>query len=183
MTRFPARLAAPAMLMAALLSAPVQAALPVGAKAPAFATQGALDGKPFGFDLAKALKKGPVVLYFYPKAFTQGCTLEAHAFSEASDDFHKAGATIIGMSNDDIPTLQKFSTEACRGKFAVAAATPKIVKDYDVDLQRDGKSTGLTSRTSYVIARSGKITMVHSDMNYADHVKLTLAAVRGLKAK
>jgi peroxiredoxin len=172
-----------AALFALVLAPAAQAALPVGASAPAFATQGALDGKPFAFNLKAALKKGPVVLYFYPKAFTQGCTLEAHAFSEASDDFHKAGATIIGMSNDTLPVLQKFSTEACRGKFAVASATPKIVADYDVDLKREGVSTGLTSRTSYVIAPSGKVVLVHSDMNYADHVKLTLAAVQGLKKK
>ena len=161
----------------------LRAALPVGSAAPQFATQGALDGKPFAFDLKQALKKGPVVLYFYPKAFTKGCTLEAHAFSEASDQFHQAGATIIGMSNDDLPTLQKFSTEACRGKFAVASATPQIVKDYDVNLKVGGVSTGLTTRTSYVIARSGKIVMVHSDMDYRDHVKLTLAAVQELKGK
>jgi thioredoxin-dependent peroxiredoxin len=177
-----ARIIPPLAALVALVSAvPLAAALPVGAKAPAFATHGALDGKPFGFELKKALRKGPVVLYFYPKAFTQGCTLEAHAFSEASDDFHKAGATIVGMSNDDVPTLQKFSTEACRGKFAVASATPDIVRAYDVDLKRDGVSTGRTSRTSYVIARSGQITLVHSDMDYRDHVRLTLEAVRKLK--
>jgi peroxiredoxin Q/BCP len=184
MTRTRPPLAALTALVPALvLGTAAHAVLPVGATAPSFATQGALDGKPFAFDLKAALKKGPVVLYFYPKAFTQGCTLEAHAFSEASDDFHKAGATIIGMSNDDIPTLQKFSTEACRGKFAVASATPQIVKDYDVALKMVGVSTGLTSRTSYVIAPSGKITLVHSDMNYIDHVKLTLAAVKALKGK
>lgn len=180
MARFLTPLAA---LSALLLPAALQAELPVGAIAPAFTTQGALAGQPFGFDLKKALRKGPVVLYFYPKAFTQGCTLEAHAFSEASEDFHRAGATIIGMSNDSVPVLQKFSTEACRGKFAVASATPEIVKAYDVDLKRDGVSTGLTSRTSYVIARNGKIVMVHSDMDYRDHVKLTLAAVQGLRGK
>jgi len=161
----------------------LRAALPVGSTAPQFATQGALDGKPFAFDLKQALKKGPVVLYFYPKAFTKGCTLEAHAFSEASEQFHQAGATIIGMSNDDLPTLQKFSTEACRGKFAVASATPQIVRDYDVNLKVGGVATGLTTRTSYVIDRSGKIVMVHSDMDYRDHVKLTLAAVQALKGK
>ncbi|MDE2621278.1 MAG: peroxiredoxin, partial [Sphingomonadales bacterium] len=133
------RLLTPLAALAAFVATlPLSAALPVGAKAPDFATQGALDGKPFAFVLGKALKKGPVVLYFYPKAFTQGCTLEAHAFSEASDQFRKAGATIIGMSNDDLPTLRKFSTEACRGKFAVASATPQIVRDYDVDLRRGG---------------------------------------------
>lgn len=175
------RFLTPLAALAALVATPAMAALPVGAKAPDFATQGALDGKPFAFALKDALKKGPVVLYFYPKAFTQGCTLEAHAFSEASDDFHKAGATIIGMSADDLPTLQKFSTEACRGKFAVATASPQVVKDYDVALVRPGMPIGLTNRTSYVIARNGKIVMVHSDLDYRDHVKLTLEAVRKLK--
>ncbi|MCC6941621.1 MAG: redoxin domain-containing protein, partial [Novosphingobium sp.] len=109
-------------------------------------------------------------------------TLEAHAFAEASDDFKAAGATVVGMSNDDIATLQKFSTEACRDKFAVAAASPAVIKAYDVALKLPaGISTGLTKRTSYVIARNGKVTMVHSDMDYRDHVKLTLAAVRKLK--
>jgi len=87
------------------------------------------------------------------------------------------------MSNDDLPTLQKFSTEACRGNFAVASATPQIVRDYDVNLKVGGVATGLTTRTSYVIDRSGKIVMVHSDMDYRDHVKLTLAAVQALKGK
>ncbi len=146
-----------------------------------FEAKGALAGKPFSFSLASALKKGPVVLYFYPKAFTSGCTLEAHAFAEASDQFKAAGATVVGMSNDDIATLQKFSTEACRDKFAVAAATPQVIKAYDVALKAAGISTGLTKRTSYVIGQNGKIVMVHSNMDYRDHVKLTLAAVRKLK--
>lgn len=177
------RILAPLAALAALVAAPAYAALPVGVSAPQFSTQGALNGKPFAFDLKKALQKGPVVLYFYPKAFTRGCTLEAHAFSEASDDFRKAGATIIGMSNDSVDVLRKFSTEACRGKFAVASATPRIVADYDVDLKRDGVSTGLTSRTSYVISPAGKVVMVHSEQDYRDHVKLTLAAVQGLRRK
>ena len=176
-------LLAAAALAASLVPAATQAALPVGAAAPTFATQGALDGKPFTFNLRRALRRGPVVLYFYPKAFTQGCTLEAHAFAEATDQFRAAGATVIGMSADDVPTLQRFSTEACRDKFAVAAATPAIIRAYDVDLKREGVSTGLTSRTSYVIARDGRIRLVHSDMNYADHVRLTLAAVQAMRRR
>jgi peroxiredoxin len=85
------------------------------------------------------------------------------------------------MSADDLPTLQKFSTEACRDKFTVAVATPAIIKDYDVALKRDGMPAGMTDRTSYVIARDGKITMVHSELDYRDHVKLTLEAVQKLK--
>lgn len=165
----------------ALPAVPANAALPVGAQAPTFTTQGAKAGKVVPFDLKAALKRGPVVLYFYPKAFTQGCTMEAHAFAEASDDFAKSGATVVGMSADDLPTLQKFSTEACRDKFAVAVATPAIVKSYDVALKRDGVAAGLTDRTSYVIAQDGRVVMVHSDMDYRDHVKLTLEAVRKLK--
>lgn len=176
-------IAAAVAAFAIVASTPAFAELPSGAKAPDFAAKGALAGKPFSFSLKQALKRGPVVLYFYPKAFTQGCTLEAHAFAEASDDFKAAGATVVGMSNDDIATLQKFSTEACRDKFAVAAASPAVIKAYDVDLVRDGKSTGLTKRTSYVIAQNGKVLMVHSDMDYRDHVKMTLDAVRKLKGR
>src|SRR5262245_29425424 len=98
-----------ALALAASLSMPASAALPVGAKAPDFITTGAVGGKPFKLQLAAQLKKGPVVLYFFPKAFTKGCTLEAHASSDAIADFKKAGAQVIGMSSDDLPTLQKFS--------------------------------------------------------------------------
>lgn len=162
-------------------AAPSQADLPQGARAPQFATQGALAGKRFAFNLRAALRKGPVVLYFYPKAFTDGCTLEAHAFAEATDDFRKAGATVIGMSADDLPTLERFSKEGCRDKFAVGVASPAIISAYDVALKRNGVATGLTSRTSYVIGKDGKIKFVHSAMDYKDHVRLTLEAVRALK--
>lgn len=173
---------APLAALAAVLAAtPASAELAVGAKAPDFTAQGAIGGKEISFSLKSALKKGPVVLYFYPKAFTKGCTLEAHAFAEATDDFSKLGATVIGMSNDDIPTLKKFSTEACRDKFAVAAATPTVISAYDVELKRPGLPAGLTNRTSYVIAKNGKIVLVHSDLDYKDHVKLTLEAVKKLK--
>ena len=168
---------------AALAAVPASAELPVGAKAPVFATQAALAGKAFGFNLRTALAKGPVVLYFYPRAFTKGCTLEAHEFAEATPEFAKLGATVIGMSNDDIETLKRFSKEECRDKFAVAAATPKIVKAYQAALVSEGKQTGMTERTSYVIDRKGRIVFVHSDLDYKDHVRLTLAAVKQLQAK
>jgi peroxiredoxin len=172
-----------ALLVALVLPAAAMATLPVGAQAPAFSTQGALGGKDVAFDLRKALRKGPVVLYFYPKAFTQGCTLEAHAFAEATPEFAKYGATVIGMSADDLPTLRKFSTEECRSQFAVGTATPAVVKAYDVALGRPGAPAGVTNRTSYVIAPNGKIVFVHSDLDYRDHVKLTLDAVKRLKKK
>ena len=166
-----------AALSAVLLTTPAGAALPVGAHAPDFTTLGALGGKPFKVHLADLLKQGPVVLYFYPKAFTKGCTLEAHAFSEATPEFRKAGARVIGMSADDLPTLKKFSVEHCRSAFPVATATKATIKAYDVALPL----VGMTNRTSYVIARDGRVVMVHSDLDWKDHVAKTLAAVRALK--
>ena len=175
------KLAIPAMaLAAALMSSPALAALKKGAEAPLFTTSGAKAGKAFQFDLSAALKKGPVVLYFYPKAFTQGCTLEAHAFAEAMDDFRAAGASVVGMSNDDIETLKRFSTEACRDEFPVARATPGLIRAYDVALSRAGMPEGMSDRTSYVIAPDGRIVMVHSDLDWREHVSKTLAAVRAL---
>ena len=165
-----------------LLAVPAAAKLPMGAKAPNFTTQAALAGKAFGFNLRSALAKGPVVLYFYPKAFTKGCTLEAHEFAERTPEFARHGATVIGMSNDDIDTLKRFSKEECRDQFAVAAATPKIVKAYDAALVMEGKKTGMTERTSYVIDRNGRIVFVHSDLDYKDHVRLALDAVKKLQA-
>lgn len=98
------------------------AALPVGAKAPAFELQGALAGKPIAFSLQQALQKGPVVLYFFPAAFTAGCTIEAHAFAEATDEFNKMGATVIGVTAGNTDQVSDFSKLECRDKFAVAAA-------------------------------------------------------------
>ena len=165
-------------LALAFVSAPSFAALPVGSKAPDFVTSGALAGKPFTLKLSQALKKGPVVLYFYPKAFTKGCTLEAHAFSEAEAEFRKAGAQVIGMSGDDLPTLKRFSVEECRNAFPVATATPATIAAYDVALE--GKPA-LSNRTSYVIGRDGRITFVHSELDWSQHVEKSLAAVKSLK--
>src|SRR5512134_1838303 len=98
---------------AAILAAPAYATLTVGAKAPDFKARASIGGKQFDFSLADALKKGPVVLYFYPAAFTPGCTLEAHQFADATDEFKSLGATVVGVSADKIETLHKFSTEEC----------------------------------------------------------------------
>lgn len=167
-----------AIAAAALLAAPATAALKVGAQAPEFTTTGAVGGKEFKLDLDALLKKGPVVLYFFPKAFTSGCTAEAHAFSQSIGEFRKAGAQVIGMSGDDLKTLHDFSTRECRSAFPVATATPQIQKEYDVAW---AAHPGITTRTSYVIDRSGKIVMVHDDLDYSQHVAKTLAAVRALK--
>jgi thioredoxin-dependent peroxiredoxin len=162
----------------ALVASPGAAALQKGAKAPEIATIGAVGGKAFKLSLHDQLKHGPVVLYFFPKAFTKGCTLEAHAFSEAVPEFKKAGARVIGMSADNVETLKKFSTEECRSAFPVASATPAIQKAYDVAW---AEHPGLTTRTSYVIARDGRIVMVHDDLDWSQHVAQTLAAVKALK--
>lgn len=157
---------------------PAQAALPVGTKAPDFTTMGAVGGKPFKLHLAAQLKKGPVVLYFFPKAFTSGCTAEAHAFSESIRDFKKAGAQVIGMSADNLATLKDFSVKECRSAFPVATATAATQKAYDVAW---AAHPGLTTRTSYVIDRRGRIVMVHDDLDFSQHVAKTLAAVKSLK--
>ena len=172
--------ALPIAIFASLLlsSQPLGAALPVGAQAPDFTTTGAIGGKPFNLHLKDQLKHGPLVLYFFPKAFTQGCTLEAKAFADAMPEFRKAGARVVGMSADNLDTLKKFSTEACRNKFPVATASPATIKAYDVVLKQKPE---LTDRTSYVIAPSGKIVMVHSELDWKDHVARTLAAVQSLK--
>ena len=157
---------AAAAALALLLPAAANAELAQGAMAPDFTTMGALAGKPLKVNLKALLAKGPVVLYFYPKAFTQGCTLEAHAFAEATPEFAAAGATVIGMSNDDLPTLQKFSTAECRDKFTVAAANPAVIKAYDVALKVAGISTGLPMHTCYFLANNRTFWMVHSHLDY-----------------
>ena len=164
-------------VLATLIATPATAALPTGAKAPNFVTDGAIAGKPFRLDLKEQLRHGPVVLYFYPKAFTKGCTLEANAFSEAMPAFKAAGARVIGMSADPIETLKKFSIEGCRSAFPVARADAKVIKAYDVALP----VVGMSNRTCYVIARDGRIVMVHSELDWKDHVAKSLAAVQGLK--
>lgn len=163
---------------ALVLASPATAALAPGAKAPDFKTRGAIAGKVFTLHLADALKKGPVVLYFFPAAFTGGCNAEAHAFAEAIPDFKKAGATVIGMSADTVDTLAKFSSEKCAGKFAVASAGPKVIAGYDVALAQKINGRSITNRTSYVIGRDGRIVFVHSDMDAGKHVAMTLEAVQ-----
>jgi thioredoxin-dependent peroxiredoxin len=177
------RLATSILAVAAVLAggSAAQAALKPGAKAPAFSTIASMGGKEFKFDLASALKKGPVVLYFYPAAFTPGCTLEARAFAEATDDYRKAGAVVVGVSRDDIAKLNKFSVSECRSKFAVASdKSGSITKAYDAVLL---KKPEYADRTSYVIARNGTIAYEYTSLNPDKHVENTLAAVRALKGK
>jgi len=166
-------------LLGCLLATPLYASLKPGERAPDFTTQATLAGKPFDFALAAALKNGPVVLYFYPAAFTKGCTVEAHEFAEATDRFRALGATVIGVSHDAIDTLNKFSVSECRNKFAVASdADHKISKAYDADL----RFTPYSNRTSYVIAPNGEIIYAYSALSPDKHVENTLAAVAKWRA-
>jgi peroxiredoxin Q/BCP len=164
-----------------LAAAPLYAALKTGAQAPDFTTQATLAGKPFKFSLADALKNGPVVLYFYPAAFTPGCTVEAHEFAEATGKFKALGATVIGVSHDPIDTLNKFSVSECRNKFAVASdADQSITKAYDAVLAAKPE---YANRTSYVIAPTGKIIYEYTAMDPDKHVGNTMAAVEKWKAE
>jgi thioredoxin-dependent peroxiredoxin len=165
-----------AVMATALFTVPTFAALPDGTKAPDFSTQASLAGKAFQFSLAKALKKGPVVLYFYPAAFTPGCTIEAHDFAEATPKFEALGATVIGVSHDPIDKLNKFSVSECRNKFAVASdADGSIMKNYDAVLAAKPE---YANRTSYVIAPTGDIIYSYTELKPDQHVENTMAAVK-----
>jgi thioredoxin-dependent peroxiredoxin len=169
--------------LSAALATPALAELKPGAKAPDFTAPAYLAGQPFTFKLADALKKGPVVVYFFPAAHTQGCNIEAHLFSEAIDQFKAQKATVIGVTAGNVDQLADFSkeTEHCGGKFPVAA-DPKavIAKEYDAVLSMKPE---WSSRTSYVIAPDGKIVLAYNNLNPTDHVSQTLGAVKELKAK
>jgi peroxiredoxin len=148
----------------------------VGQDAPAFTADAALAGKPYQFSLVQALKKGPVVVYFYPKAFTSGCSIEANLFAEAAEEFSKYGATVVGVSGDDIATLERFSLGPCGGKFAVASdANRSIMRAYDATMFF---TSIMASRISYVVTPDAKIYFVHSSLNPDQHVSSTLAAVK-----
>jgi peroxiredoxin len=171
-----------AVLMASVLLAatPAMAALKVGAEAPDFTDPASMGGNVFSFSLAGALKKGPVVLYFYPQAFTSGCTEEAHEFAEAMPQFKALGATVIGVSQDGIKKLQEFSVSECRSKFPVASdADGHVSKAYDAVLIG---MLGYSDRTSYVIAPDGRVLAAYHAMDPSGHVSTTMAAVKAWKA-
>lgn len=162
--------------LALSVSMPAYAALDIGASAPDFVTQASLGGTVFTFSLADALKKGPVVLYFYPAAFTPGCTIEAHDFADAIGKYKALGATVIGVSHDDIEKLNRFSVSECRKKFAVASdADQTIMRSYDAILAAKPE---YANRVSYVIVPDGKIIYSYTDLNPDKHVANTLEALR-----
>ena len=163
-------------LVTLLVAVPSIAALKPGESAPDFQAQASLGGKIFTFSLADALKKGPVVLYFYPAAFTKACTIEAHEFADAVDAYRALGATVIGVSHDDIDTLNKFSVSECRSKFAVAAdKDQKIMKSYDAVLAIKPE---YADRVSYVIAPDGRVVYAYTSLSPEKHVENTLDALR-----
>jgi thioredoxin-dependent peroxiredoxin len=172
------KLLACAVSLAVLAAAPAWAALQPGAKAPDFTAPGAMAGKAFTFSLKDALKRGPVVLYFYPAAFTSGCTVEAHDFAEAADQYKALGATLIGVTAGNTNRLVEFSTSECRSKFATAAVTTDIIKSYDAVL---ASYPDWSDRTSYVIAPSGEIIFTYSNPDPSKHVDETLGALKKWK--
>jgi peroxiredoxin Q/BCP len=167
-----------------------------GDVAPLFTAQASMAGSEFGFSLKKALAKGPVVVYFYPSAYTGGCDAEAHEFAQQKDAFTAAGATIIGVSGDDIKRLNTFSADPdyCAGKFAVASdADGKIAETYGLlisqvklgakDIRGIEINHGFIPRTTYVIGKNGKVIAVFSSttdhISATDHVAKSLAIVKG----
>ena len=188
-----------ALLLAGAVVAPAFAVLKAGDAAPDFSAQASLAGKAFEFSLAQARAKGPVVVYFYPSAYTGGCNLQAHTFAVNKDKFDAAGATIIGVSQDGIARLNEFSAdpEYCAGKFPVASDPDgKIARSYELKISEavaDAKDTrgakidhAFTARTTFVIGADGKIVARFSSaedkITAADHVTRALEAVTGMKA-
>ena len=170
-------------LLLAVLPVEGIAALVQGAKAPDFTLTAAQGGKDFSLSLKETLRNGPVVLYFFPAAFTPGCTMEAHLFAEANGKFNRLGARVIGVTAGNIDRVAEFSRSACRDKFAVAADPgAKVAVQYDATMQRPDGSR-LSNRTSYVIAPNGTILLSYTDSKPQAHVEKTMAAVRAWNAK
>jgi len=185
-------LGAAALGAVAIIATPAAfAALQPGAAAPDFSAKGMEGGKEFTFKLSDALKKGPVVMYFFPAAFTPGCTAETKLFADAADQFKAAGATLVGVTagaamadgkmvnaTDNLARLAEFSKEHCRDKFAMVAIGADVITSYNVSLPRKPE---WTDRTSFVVAQDGKIALAYTDPKANDHVTKTLEAVNGLK--
>jgi len=168
------------LVLSVAIAAPAYAALQPGTPAPDFTVKAALAGEEFTFSLKESLQQGPVVLYFFPAAFTAGCTLEANLFAEATDDFKAQGATIIGMTAGNIDRVNEFSQVECRDKFAVAADPgAQIARRYNAV---NAGNPERSSRTSYVIGQDGRIAYTLTDPVPAKHVENTLAAVKAAKA-
>lgn len=154
---------------------PVAQAVEVGQPAPDFTAPAVLDGRVFSFSLSANLRQGPVVLYFFPAAFSEGCSIEARAFAEAIERFKALGARVVGVSGDSLDILSRFSVKVCNGKFAlVSDESQSIVKAFDAVMQT---RPDFASRTSFVIAPDGKVLLRYADLSPHDHVNRTLAAL------
>ncbi|MBL8320133.1 MAG: peroxiredoxin [Burkholderiaceae bacterium] len=164
------------MVGALMLAPQAFAALDVGERAPNFAIPAAMGGKVFTFSLAESLAKGPVVLYFFPLAFSEGCSIEAKEFADASAQFQALGASVVGVSGDDIDTLSKFSTQVCQSKFPVGSDEKKsVIQSYDAVMKLRPE---YANRISYVIAPDGRVAYNYVSLNPQRHVEKTLAALR-----
>jgi len=186
------------LMAAALCTSPAFAALKAGDTAPDFSASGSLGGKDYSFNLKSALKKGPVVVYFYPSAYTGGCDLEAHTFAEQSDKFAKAGITIVGVSADDLGRLKQFSADPnfCAGKFPIVSdADTKIAQSYNLtvtppragakDVNQVEINHAFIERVTYVVGKDGKIlaTLSSKDdkLSPDQHVDKSLAILTAAK--
>jgi len=182
-----------AIILAAAVTLPAFAALKQGDIAPDFTAQASLAGKAFGFSLTDALRKGPVVIYFYPSAFTEGCNIQAHQFAVKMDQFTAAGATVIGVSLDNISRLNAFSADPkyCAGKVPVASDSDgKIANSYQLQVapeEHGFKDTrgvevghGFTERTTFVVASDGRIAATIGGLAPAANVDRALGEVQRL---
>jgi peroxiredoxin len=152
------------------------AALDIGERAPDFTVDAARAGTVYRYSLSESLRKGPVVLYFFPAAYSEGCSIEAHFFAEAIAEFNALGATVIGVSGDDIETLTKFSVQACQSKFPVGSdETQSVMKSFDAVMQT---KPDYANRISYIIAPDGTVVYHYMSLNPAKHVEKTLEALR-----
>ncbi|HEY6645392.1 peroxiredoxin [Povalibacter sp.] len=182
-------------LLSTAVVVPAMAALQQGDVAPNFKTQASLAGKEFTFSLGDALKKGPVVVYFYPSAYTRGCNVQAHTFAVNYDKFTAVGASVVGVSLDDIARLNEFSAdpEFCAGKLPVASDTSgKIAQSFDLQVKgpsADMKDTrgaqiahGFAERTTFIVLPNGKIAETIGGVSPTDNVQKALEAVQRLAA-
>lgn len=185
-----------AITAAAVIALPAQAALKAGDTAPDFNLQASFNGKATSYALAEALKKGPVVVYFYPSAFTGGCNLQAHTFSEHRPDFDAAGASIIGVSLDSIGRLNDFSADPqyCAGKITVASdADGKTAKAYDLKVQsapgavKDTRGVTIdhefAERTTFIVGADRKVLATIGGVSPVENVNQALKFVQDLKSK
>jgi peroxiredoxin Q/BCP len=184
------------LLVAVSLALPAIAALKAGDIAPDFTAQASLAGKPIPYHLKDALKKGPVVVYFYPSAFTAGCNAQAHAFAVNMDKFREAGASVIGVSLDSIERLNDFSADPnyCAGQLPVASdADGKIARSYELSIRevsagaKDSRGIeighGMAERTTFIVTPDGKVSSTIGGVTPTANVDAALAAVQALKAR